>query len=64
MIANHIVEDKWRVQRVMSDQAGNDPRRYLALTHSKVAEAEQCYQVKFRYATTKGPARLTSPEGQ
>lgn len=50
MITNHILEDKWRVQRELSEQAEYDPGRYIALTHKKVLEAQERYGVKFRYA--------------
>lgn len=50
MITNHILEDKRRVQRELSEQSGYDPSRYIALTHKKVLETEERYGVKFRYA--------------
>jgi hypothetical protein len=49
MITNHILEDKWRVQRELSEQAGHDPGRYIALTDEKVLEIQERYGIKFRY---------------
>jgi hypothetical protein len=53
MIVNHILEDKWRVQRVLSEQAGHDPGRYIALAHEKAVEAQERYGIHFRYAGTE-----------
>lgn len=63
MITNHILEDKWRVQRALTEQAGHDLSRYLALAHSKVLETEERCKVRFRYAAKVAPATLTSPKG-
>lgn len=49
MITNHILEDKWKVQKELSEQAGHDLGRYIALIHRKVEEAEERYGIRFRY---------------
>lgn len=56
MITNHILEDKWRVQRLLSEQAGHDPSRYLALVHQKAVEAQGRYGIRFRYAEAETSA--------
>ena len=58
MITNHILEDKWRVQKALSEQAGHEPGRYIALVHKKVLEAQEHYGIQFRYVETeKDPSR-------
>ena len=63
MITNHILEDKWRVQRALSDQARNDPGKYIALAHQKAMEAQERYGIRFRYVEadlSSGPEPLTA----
>jgi hypothetical protein len=50
MITNHILEDKRRVQQELSEEAGHDPGRYLALAHKRVLEAQELYGVHFKYS--------------
>jgi len=49
MITNHILKDKRKVQEALSEEAGHDLSRYVALAHEKVAEAEKRYGIEFRY---------------
>jgi len=49
MITNHILEDKWRVQKALDEQAGHDPSRYIALVHQRAMETQERYEVQFRY---------------
>jgi hypothetical protein len=53
MITNHILEDKWRVQRELSEQAGHDPGRYIELAHESAIRAQEQYGIRFRYSETK-----------
>jgi hypothetical protein len=53
MITNHILEDKWRVQRELSEQAGHDPSRYIELAHEKALRAQERYGIRFRYVETE-----------
>lgn len=57
MMTNHILEDKWRVQREMDEQAGHDPARYIALTHRKVEEVQERYGIRFRYTETESDSQ-------
>lgn len=63
MITNHILEDKWRVQRTLTEQAGDDPSRYIALAHARAIETQERYKIQFRYAELEEPALSTSPKG-
>jgi hypothetical protein len=63
MITNHILEDKWRVQRDLTEQAGHDPSRYIALIHMRAIETQERYGVRFRYVEMEEPAIPTSPKG-
>lgn len=49
MITNHILEDKWRVQRELSEQAGYDSAKYLGLMHQKALDVQERYGVHFKY---------------
>ena len=49
MITNHILEDKWKVQQALSEQAGHDPSRYIELAHKGAVEAQERYGIQFRY---------------
>jgi len=65
MISSHILEDKWKVQKALSEQAGYDPRRYLALVHKSADEAQERYGIQFRYVEVDqgdqvGAASVTS----
>jgi hypothetical protein len=53
MITNHILEDKWRVQKALSEQAGHDPSKYIALAHKRAAEVQERYGIRFRYANVE-----------
>jgi hypothetical protein len=50
MITNHILEDKWRVQKELAKQAGHDPGCYIALAHKGAVEAQERYGIRFRAA--------------
>jgi hypothetical protein len=63
MITNHILEDKWRVQRALTEKAGHDPSRYIALAHTMAIETQERYGVHFRYAEVEEPAIPTSLKG-
>jgi hypothetical protein len=63
MITNHILEDKWRVQRELTEQAGNDPSRYIALAHTRAIETQERYRVQFRYVDVEELAIPTSLKG-
>lgn len=49
MMTNHILEDKKRVQKELSEQAGHDPSQYIALAHKGATEAQERYGIQFRY---------------
>jgi hypothetical protein len=57
MITNHILEDKWRVQKELDEQAGHDPGNYIALAHKGAVEAQERYGIRFRYVETDTSSR-------
>jgi hypothetical protein len=57
MITNHILEDKWRVQKALDEQAGHDPGSYIALAHKSAIAAEERYGIRFRYVETDASSR-------
>lgn len=62
MITNHILEDKWRVQKELDEQAGHDPGNYIALAHQGAVEAEERYGIRFRYVETDASSREEPPQ--
>lgn len=49
MITNPLLEEKYRVQRELTEEAGNDVRKYMENIQRIVAEAEAEYGVEFKY---------------
>lgn len=50
MITNQILEDKWRVQKALSQEAGHDSAKYVALVHERALETQKRYGLRLRYA--------------
>lgn len=46
MITNHILEDKRRVQRELSEQARHDFGRYIELVHERALQAQERYGLR------------------
>ncbi len=49
MITNHILEEKYRVQRQLAEEAGYDMAKYEQNLQTRVAEIEQKYGIIFKY---------------
>lgn len=64
MITSQILEDKWRVQKALSQEAGHDSGRYVALIHERALETQKRYGLRLRYS--EAPEELPSrpPEGK
>nr|VFJ64491.1 MAG: hypothetical protein BECKDK2373B_GA0170837_113715 [Candidatus Kentron sp. DK] len=54
MITTLILEEKYRVQRKLTEEAGYDVRKYTELCHKIVAETEAEYGLKFKYGRREG----------
>nr|VFK24380.1 MAG: hypothetical protein BECKMB1821G_GA0114241_100826 [Candidatus Kentron sp. MB] len=54
MITSPILEEKYRVQRKLSEEAGYDVRKYAELCHKILAETEAEYGLKFKYGQREG----------
>ena len=52
MITNPLLEEKYRVQRELTEEAGNDVRKYMENIKRIVAESKDEYGVEFEYADT------------
>ncbi|MFM8332148.1 MAG: hypothetical protein ACKN9T_10705 [Candidatus Methylumidiphilus sp.] len=50
MITNPLLEEKYRVQRELSEEAEFDMVEYAKITQRIVAEVEAQYGFKFKYA--------------
>ena len=61
MITSPILEDKWKVQKLLSEQAGHDPSRYIALLHKKAVETQERYGIRFRYAEAEATTMSLDP---
>jgi hypothetical protein len=63
MITSPILEDKWRVQKALSEQADNDPGKYIALAHKRAGEAQERFGIRLRYIEEPLPGeRAESPD--
>jgi len=49
MITNPLLEEKYRVQRELAEEAGGDIQKYMENIDRIVGEAEEEYGVKFKY---------------
>jgi hypothetical protein len=49
MITNHLLEEKYRVQRELAHEAGHDTHQYMKNVRSIVAETERQYGIEFKY---------------
>ncbi len=49
MMTNHLLEDKYRVQRQLAEEAGYDARKYHENIHKEALELQQREGVKLRY---------------
>jgi len=54
MITSPILEEKYRVQRKLSEESGYDVRKYAELCRKIVAETEVEYGLKFKYGRREG----------
>ena len=64
MITNPILEDKWRVQKELSEQAGQDPAKYILLAHEGALEVQELYGLEFRYVEAEASVELKSAEAE
>ncbi len=49
MITNHLLEEKYRVQRELAEEAGYDVHQYMENVRRIVAEAERQYGIELKY---------------
>nr|VFJ69333.1 MAG: hypothetical protein BECKDK2373C_GA0170839_12141 [Candidatus Kentron sp. DK] len=54
MITSPILEEKYRVQRKLTEEAGYDIRKYVELSHKRAAEAAEKYGLTLKYGQRKG----------
>ena len=63
MLTNELLEAKYRTQRALGEQSGDDLHAYAQNLHRIVQEVERKHGLKFRYrrgkATASSPDRLT-----
>lgn len=62
MITNPLLEEKYRVQRELAEEAGDDVRKYMENIQRIVAEAEEEYDVEFEYLDSD-PKEAVKAEG-
>ncbi len=49
MLTNELLEAKYRAQRALADQGGDDLHEYAQNVHRIVRDAERKHGLKFRY---------------
>ena len=49
MITNHLLEEKYRVQRELAEESRYDVHRYMENIRRIVAETEKQYGIEFKY---------------
>jgi hypothetical protein len=54
MITNPVLEEKDRVQRELSEMAGEDMKKYSELVHQLFLQVQEQYGLKFKYADLTG----------
>lgn len=60
MLTNELLEAKYRAQRALAAQSGDDLHAYAQNVHRIVREVERKHGLKFRYRRGKSPA--SSPD--
>lgn len=53
MVTNHLLEEKYRVQKKLEAEAKHDVRAYIQNTRKIVKEVEDQYNIKFKYGTIR-----------
>jgi len=53
MITNEILEEKWRTQKRMAEEAGYNVRKYARNVHRTVEKLVEEHGLKLRYAKRK-----------
>jgi hypothetical protein len=59
MLTNELLEAKYRAQRALAEQGGNDLRTYAQHVHRIVRDVERQHGLKFRYR--RGKKMASSP---
>nr|VFK30696.1 MAG: hypothetical protein BECKMB1821G_GA0114241_106919 [Candidatus Kentron sp. MB]VFK34257.1 MAG: hypothetical protein BECKMB1821I_GA0114274_106618 [Candidatus Kentron sp. MB]VFK76617.1 MAG: hypothetical protein BECKMB1821H_GA0114242_106520 [Candidatus Kentron sp. MB] len=54
MMTSPILEEKYRIQKKLAEEAGYDVRKYAELCRKIVAETEAEYGLKFKYGEREG----------
>ncbi|EDN71102.1 hypothetical protein BGP_4040 [Beggiatoa sp. PS] len=48
-MTNELLREKYRVQKVLDEQANGNLIQYVANTHARIKEIEAKYGIKFKY---------------
>ncbi len=67
MLTNELLETKYRTQRALAEQGGDDLYAYAQNAHRIMQDVERKHGLKFRYrhgkTTAPSPVRLTESNG-
>ena len=63
MITNHLLEDKYRVQRQLAEEAGYNARKYHENLHKEALELQQSKGIKLKYIERE-PRGMLSDNGR
>ena len=61
MITTPPLEEKYKAQKKMDDEAQRDLKTYVKNIHRAVAEVEKQYGLKFQYGNMRGKRLVLSP---
>lgn len=53
MVTNHLLEEKYRVQKRLEAEAEHDVRVYIENARKIVKDVEDQYNIKFKYGTIR-----------
>lgn len=53
MITNELLQEKYRIQKMLDKQANYDLIQYVANSHARVKEIEAQYGIKFKYGAPR-----------
>ena len=54
MITNPLLEAKYKIQKMLDEEARHDIKEYAKNSHRIVGEVESLYRIKFNYGSIEG----------
>ena len=54
MYTDHVLEEKWRVQKLLSESANYDIEKLMNNIHSSIMKLKEEYHLELKYSTRQG----------